>query len=101
MKLFESIPASSQVAKLRLAGKEAVPRLNQTTVLVNGWGSKLETKHILEVFVVGRKRCKVFRKQEDGTLLVVGLDKLSMPILAMAFYVSKVVFFKVRKTRIG
>lgn len=54
MKLFESMPAPSEVAKLRLAWKEAVPRLNQTTVLVNGWDSKLETEHILEVFGVGR-----------------------------------------------
>ncbi|XP_073814727.1 uncharacterized protein [Musca autumnalis] len=98
--------------KLKLVRKDQIPQLTKTSVFVRGWGSKFETERMLEVFGhqnkdLDVKRWEVFHReeQEDGTLLVVGIDHLSMASLTKtkgrAFYISKAVRFKAGKAVIG
>ncbi|XP_073837594.1 uncharacterized protein isoform X1 [Musca autumnalis] len=110
--IISSIIPPWENGKLKLVRKDQIPQLTKTSVFVRGWGSKFEMERMLEVF--GRqnkdldvKRSEVFHReeQEDGTLLVVGIDHLSMASLTKtkgrAFYISNAVRFKAGKAVIG
>lgn len=110
--LVDSIPSPWEGAKLKLVRMRDIPQLIKATVYVKGWGSSFTTERMLKLFGqqnkgLDVKRWEVFHRESDsdGTLLVVGLDSLSMACLAktkgMAFFVSKAVFFKIGKARVG
>lgn len=110
--LVDKIPSPWEGAKLQLVRKRDIPKLVKTTVYIKGWGSRFTSDRILGVLGhqnkgLHVKRWEVFHREEDsdGTLLVVGLDHLSMASLVktkgMAFFVSKAVFFKIGKARVG
>lgn len=110
--LVDSIPSPWDGAKLKLVRKMDIPQLTKATVYIKGWGSKYTSKRILGLFGHQNKgleveKWEVFHREEDpeGTLLVVGLDQVSMDSLAetkgMAFFVSKAVYFKIGKARVG
>lgn len=110
--LVESIPTPWNGAKLGLVRKRDIPKLHKATVYIKGWGSQLTTDRLLSVFGRQNKdlfvdKWQVFHRKDDheGTLLVVGLDQLSMESLAktkgMAFCVTQAVYFKIGKARLG
>lgn len=110
--LINGIPPPWEGATLKLLRRKDIPQLIKATVYVKGWGSKFTTERMLGVFGQQNKglhvaNWEVFHREEDseGTLLVVGLDQLSMSSLVktkgMAFYVSRAVFFKIGKARVG
>lgn len=110
--LVDKIPSPWEGAKLQLVRKRDIPKLIKTTVYIKGWGSRFASDRILGILGhqnkgLQVKRWEVFHREEDseGTLLVVGLDHLSMASLVktkgMAFFVSKAVFFKIGKARVG
>ncbi|XP_058982878.1 uncharacterized protein LOC131804283 [Musca domestica] len=110
--IIEKIKPPWENGSLELVRWNEIPRLTKTTVYVRGFGSKFGKERMLEVFgmqnkTLDVKRWEVFHREqkEDGTLLVIGVDDLSMASLTktkgMVFYVSNAVKFKNNKVRIG
>ncbi|XP_073835529.1 uncharacterized protein [Musca autumnalis] len=110
--VVSSIATPWEGGRLKLVRKDEIPHLTKASVYIKGYGCKLETERILEVLGVQNetlevKRWEVFHREEkeDGTLLVVGIDDLSLAGLAKtkgkAYFVSNSVYFKIGKARVG
>lgn len=110
--LVEKINSPWDGAKLKLVEKKNIPKLTKATFYVKGWGCKFTSKRILDIIGNQNKglevdKWEIFHREEDqnGTLFVVGIDRLSLATLAkskgMAFFVSKAIFFKMGKSLIG
>ncbi|XP_073831533.1 uncharacterized protein [Musca autumnalis] len=110
--VINSVTTPWEGGKLKLVRKDEIPHLTKATVYVKGYGCKFETERMLEVFgkqneTLEVKRWEVFHREEkeDGTLLVVGIDDLSLSSLTKtkgkAYYICNAVTFKVGRARVG